>query len=222
MKHAEWNREVTNHDIINYQRRHRKWALEQAKYWLYWAINNIRWEHEETLKAEAEVERYKNIVKSKSPKKWEITSWIDRCNKAETDLSRQRRLRKRSIDFARFSYLKRCMAEEEVEGLILQGVQTEARAEKAEADKAKLVEALEDMVTQFAYGNAVGQLHTGGLSSLEHAFNVLGWDDPRDAGKEMLCDEPGCKKFISCGTPTASGYRNVCSEHYAALKEINP
>ncbi|KKM04134.1 hypothetical protein LCGC14_1767340 [marine sediment metagenome] len=143
MKHAEWNREVTNHDIINYQRRHRKWALEQAKYWLYWAINNIRWEHKETLKAEAEVERYKNIVKSKSPKKWEITSWIDRCNKAETDLSRQRRLRKRSIDFARFSYLKRCMAEEEVEGLILQGVQTEARAEKAEADKAKLVEALE-------------------------------------------------------------------------------
>ena len=128
---------------VGYQRRHRKWALEQAKYWLYWAINNIRWEHEETLKAEAEVERYKNIVKSKSPKKWEITSWIDRCNKAETDLSRQRRLRKRSIDFARFSYLKRCMAEEEVEGLILQGVQTEARAEKAEADKAKLVEALE-------------------------------------------------------------------------------
>ena len=96
------------------------------------------------------------------------------------------------------------------------------RFKDAQADKAKLVEALEDMVTQFAYGNAVGQLHTGGLSSLEHAFNVFGWDDPRDAGKEMLCDEPGCKKFISCGTPTASGYRNVCSEHYAVLKEVNP
>ncbi len=33
-----------------------------------------------------EVERYKNIVKSKSPRKWEITNWIDRCNKAEAEV----------------------------------------------------------------------------------------------------------------------------------------
>ncbi len=42
-------------------------------------------------------------------------------------------------------------------------------------------DALEDMVEQFAYsGTDHGKpcLSTGGLSALEHAFGVLGWDDP--------------------------------------------
>ena len=29
-----------------------------------------------------------------------------------------------------------------------------------------------------------------------------------------LCDEPGCKKEVTCGTPTPNGgYRQTCSEH---------
>ena len=42
-----------------------------------------------------EVDRYKNIVKSKSPRKWEITNWIDRCNKAEAEVEQ---LNNRSLD----------------------------------------------------------------------------------------------------------------------------
>jgi hypothetical protein len=42
-----------------------------------------------------------------------------------------------------------------------------------------LREALEDMVGQFAYETGrLGEITTGGLSALEHAFSVLGWDDP--------------------------------------------
>lgn len=30
---------------------------------------------------------------------------------------------------------------------------------------------------------------------------------------EALCDEPGCTNLVTCGTPTANGYRNTCSRH---------
>ena len=50
----------------------------------------------------------------------------------------------------------------------------------------RLRSALSDMCWQFAYRGHRGNketLWTGGLSALEHAFSVLGWDDP------VLCDE---------------------------------
>lgn len=28
-----------------------------------------------------------------------------------------------------------------------------------------------------------------------------------------ICDEPGCLEFVSCGTPTANGYRSTCTRH---------
>ncbi|WP_210180609.1 hypothetical protein, partial [Bradyrhizobium jicamae] len=28
-----------------------------------------------------------------------------------------------------------------------------------------------------------------------------------------ICDEPGCLGFVSCGTPTPTGYRSTCYEH---------
>lgn len=28
-----------------------------------------------------------------------------------------------------------------------------------------------------------------------------------------ICDEPGCLKSVSCGTPTETGYRSTCGEH---------
>jgi hypothetical protein len=28
-----------------------------------------------------------------------------------------------------------------------------------------------------------------------------------------VCDEPGCCRPVSCGTPTADGYRSTCGEH---------
>ena len=128
---------------VGYQRRHRNWALKEAREWYDTATDDqkVKGEYMRAFdKADAEVVKLKRIVRIAENN--QMTAEME-VALAEVDLSRQRRLRKRSIDFARFSYLKRCMAEEEVEGLILQGVQTEARAEKAEADKAKLVEALE-------------------------------------------------------------------------------
>lgn len=79
-------------------------------------------------------------------------------------------------------------------------------------DLETLAEALDDMVRQFAYAGR-GKRTTGGLSALEVAFDALGWDDPHPMGKDEMCDEPGCKEPITCGTPTPSGYRRTCSEH---------
>lgn len=82
-------------------------------------------------------------------------------------------------------------------------------------------EALEGMVRQFAYwSNTAGGYWTGGLSALELAFEVLGWEDPHPA-PEARCDEPGCLEQISTGWPTQpggttqnGGYRRTCGEHF--------
>lgn len=29
----------------------------------------------------------------------------------------------------------------------------------------------------------------------------------------LICDEPGCKRGVTCGFPTPKGYRNTCGEH---------
>jgi hypothetical protein len=53
--------------------------------------------------------------------------------------------------------------------------------ERLRAVNEQLTDALKDMVWQFAYrGVKSGKenIHTGGLSALELAFDVLGWVDP--------------------------------------------
>jgi hypothetical protein len=30
---------------------------------------------------------------------------------------------------------------------------------------------------------------------------------------QVACDEPDCWEFVSCGTPTADGYRRTCHKH---------
>lgn len=29
----------------------------------------------------------------------------------------------------------------------------------------------------------------------------------------MACEEPGCWKQVTCGTPTKNGYKSTCSKH---------
>jgi hypothetical protein len=29
----------------------------------------------------------------------------------------------------------------------------------------------------------------------------------------IVCDEPGCRLPVTCGTPSASGYRQTCGNH---------
>ncbi len=39
----------------------------------------------------------------------------------------------------------------------------------------------------------------------------------RDQSLVLACDEPGCKKQATCGTPTPEGYRRVCGDHWREL-----
>jgi hypothetical protein len=90
-----------------------------------------------------------------------------------------------------------------------------ARIIQAPPGDGALREVIESLVLQFAY-DAQGRLTTGGLSALEEAFDSLGWDDPHQLPKELLCDEPDCGERSTCGFPTDKGYRRTCGEHYRA------
>lgn len=94
---------------------------------------------------------------------------------------------------------------------------------EASTPDARLREALEDMCHQFAYWGNPG-LSTGGLSTLEDAFDVLGWDDPHPCPRQT-CDEPGCAGRVTCGWPTRlggtsvnGGYRRTCGPHMRAAE----
>lgn len=76
-------------------------------------------------------------------------------------------------------------------------------------------EVVGDLCVQFAYRckcNGRLALHTGGLSALEGAFHLLGWDDPHPF-TEAECERNGCHEEATCGTPTPDGYKRLCWEH---------
>ena len=76
------------------------------------------------------------------------------------------------------------------------------------------LEVVEDLVIQFGYAteNPPG-VGTMGLSALEGAFELLGWEDPHPL-PTMGCDEPGCGKRSTCGWPSGTGYRRTCGDHW--------
>jgi hypothetical protein len=77
-------------------------------------------------------------------------------------------------------------------------------------------DALEDMVRQFAYNGHDKKMpfyYTGGLSALEHAFDILGWIDPYPC-PENKCEIKKCPKFATSGSPTKKGYKRMCIEHF--------
>lgn len=81
------------------------------------------------------------------------------------------------------------------------------------ATEKELLDVIEGLVIQFAYSlDNPPRLGTMGLSALEDAFQVLGWEDPHPV-PEMGCDEPGCGAHAVCGWPSPQGYRRTCSEH---------
>ncbi len=85
--------------------------------------------------------------------------------------------------------------------------------------KNKYKEALEDMVNQFAFSlDDPPRLTTGGLSALEHAFQVLGYPDPKEV-PEQRCQHGNCNKTATCGTPTKKGYKRVCGKHYIKINQ---
>jgi hypothetical protein len=83
----------------------------------------------------------------------------------------------------------------------------------------ELVSELLDLIEGFCvtfgiWDEQVGGLRTGGLSTLEAGFQVLGWTDPQPRPGER-CERPGCMKRFS-------GYNRgdrLCFEHLEAAKE---
>lgn len=82
-----------------------------------------------------------------------------------------------------------------------------------------LREALKDMVEQFAYrdeGTLGPVYNTGGLSALEQAFQVLGWEDPHPV-PERACEMDGCMKWGDCvgPKPDGTGFGFLCYPHFS-------
>lgn len=84
---------------------------------------------------------------------------------------------------------------------------------------ADMKEFAEDVVRQFGcYCHKGGRLHIthGGLSTLEQAFDILGWENPHPV-PECECEIEGCHEHATCGVPTADGYKRVCGKHMAKM-----
>lgn len=79
----------------------------------------------------------------------------------------------------------------------------------------------EDVAYQFGYYCQYGgRLHIthGGLSTLEQAFDILGWKNPHPV-PECECEIDGCHEHATCGAPTNDGYKRMCGRHYRERKD---
>ena len=86
---------------------------------------------------------------------------------------------------------------------------------------ADMREFAEDVACQFGYYcQNGGRLHIthGGLSTLEWAFDILGWENPHPV-PEYECEVDGCHEHATCGTPTKDGYKIVCGKHFSELQK---
>ena len=82
-----------------------------------------------------------------------------------------------------------------------------------EADEMR--EFASDVAYQFGYYcQHKGRLHIthGGLSTLEWAFDILGWENPHPV-PECECEIDGCHEHGTCGANTADGYKRMCGKH---------
>jgi hypothetical protein len=73
----------------------------------------------------------------------------------------------------------------------------------------------QDVAYQFGYYcQNGGRLHitNGGLSTLEWAFDILGWENPHPV-PECECEIEGCHEHATCGAQTADGYKIMCGRH---------
>ena len=85
-----------------------------------------------------------------------------------------------------------------------------------------LIEFAKDVAYQFGYYcQSKGRLHIthGGLSTLEWAFDILGWENPHPV-PECECEIDGCHEYATCGTPTKDGYKRVCGKHFREIQEF--
>lgn len=89
----------------------------------------------------------------------------------------------------------------------------------------KYKESLEDMLGQFAYHvtkDGKPCFTTGGLSALEFAFDVMGWDDPHYVDESNTCDVEGCFEWYSAQLHWDGMYCLICSEHAHQIFKNEP
>lgn len=72
----------------------------------------------------------------------------------------------------------------------------------------------QDVARQYGYVSN-GALHTGGMSIIEDAFAILGWQDPHplEIGDPQMCEVPGC----GAATIYWAHGRHTCQDHYKEL-----
>ena len=78
-----------------------------------------------------------------------------------------------------------------------------------------------DVAYQFGYycNNGVQLcLSHGGLSTLEWAFDILGWENLHPV-PECECEIDGCHEHATCGVPTKDGYKWMCGNHCRERKD---
>lgn len=53
-----------------------------------------------------------------------------------------------------------------------------------------------------------------GINPFDTEEQIMGCPDCKSIEScEVVCDEPGCNDFASCGTPTPLGYKHTCWKH---------
>ena len=83
-----------------------------------------------------------------------------------------------------------------------------------------LLATIEDLTLQFGYKttkDGVPVLTAGGLSALEGAFYVLGWEDPHPY-PEGACAVADCNAWATCIGPIPGGdgtFGQLCFPHFA-------
>lgn len=120
-------------------------------------------------------------------------------------------------DLIRRGDLKKALLKRSFFPAIVSGVLEEIPAVDA-VEMDDMREFAEDVVYQFGYYcQNGGRLHIthGGLSTLEWAFDILGWENPHPV-PECECEIDGCHEHATCGTPTANGYKRMCGKHFHA------
>ena len=87
----------------------------------------------------------------------------------------------------------------------------------------EVLEFAENVIRQFSYRTKMNghcAFTAGGLSTLEEAFSIVGWDDPKMT-PESECQEVGCHEWATGGMPTPDGYKFLCSKHRKMYQEKN-
>ncbi len=84
-------------------------------------------------------------------------------------------------------------------------------------ETARINEELRQVLVDLCYLTASWNIDVGGLEidhmpAFEHAFQILGWDNPHIC-KDLQCDVPSCKHRWVSNKATANGHRKRCWDH---------